>query len=184
MELAARSGLRQPDVSKIERGKIQQTTGIARLAAALDVSPLWLELGDGGAPDWSAPASKGRGVPVDQSMSYRPFDTPPTIKWEGLMAGDADLHQEFVLDVPDDALAPTTPRGTRLIFSRGVPPTFGQGVLVRDRSGGYYVRRYSQRAGGGWIAAASNPAYASLDPTAEAGLEVVAVAMWRAGGEV
>lgn len=50
--LAAAAGIKQSDVSKIEGGRILQTTAIARLAAALRVPALWLEIGDGAEPDW------------------------------------------------------------------------------------------------------------------------------------
>lgn len=46
-EVAKLSGLKQPDVSKIERGQIQKTTSLLGLARALHCSPLWLDTGDG-----------------------------------------------------------------------------------------------------------------------------------------
>lgn len=46
--LAKLSGLKQPDISKIERGKILRTTGLIGLAVALQVRPEWLDTGDGG----------------------------------------------------------------------------------------------------------------------------------------
>lgn len=53
-QLAFASDMKQPDISKLELGLIQQTTGIARLAKALCVDVAWLERGDGEAPDWEA----------------------------------------------------------------------------------------------------------------------------------
>lgn len=44
-QLAKKSGLKQPDISKIERGDIQKTTGIVGLARALNCDPYWLETG-------------------------------------------------------------------------------------------------------------------------------------------
>jgi len=49
--LAEASGLKQPDISKIELGLIQKTTAIARLADALGVSAKWLEFGTGSPED-------------------------------------------------------------------------------------------------------------------------------------
>lgn len=46
-ELALQSGLKQPDISKIERGLIQKTTGMIGLSRALKCSPDWLDTGDG-----------------------------------------------------------------------------------------------------------------------------------------
>jgi transcriptional regulator with XRE-family HTH domain len=51
-QLAKAAGLQQSDVSKIERGEIQKTTAIARLALALRVRPEWLELRAGDDPNW------------------------------------------------------------------------------------------------------------------------------------
>lgn len=46
-DLAAASGLKQADISKIETGRIQRTTGIVGLARALKVDAHWLESGEG-----------------------------------------------------------------------------------------------------------------------------------------
>lgn len=46
-ELAELSGLKQPDISKIERGIIQKTTGMIGLARGLRCNPTWLDTGDG-----------------------------------------------------------------------------------------------------------------------------------------
>lgn len=93
------------------------------------------------------------------------------------------LPDRFICAVPDDALAPTTPRGTRLIFDRQAPPVPGWGVLVQDGDGKRHVRRYVVASGDRWIGAASNPAYAALK-SAEDRLEVLAVATGRFDGSV
>jgi len=46
-EVATLSGLKQPDVSKIELGQINQTTQILGLAKALKCNPDWLKTGEG-----------------------------------------------------------------------------------------------------------------------------------------
>lgn len=46
-QLADLSDLKQSDISKIENGAIQRTTGIIGLASALRCSPVWLDTGDG-----------------------------------------------------------------------------------------------------------------------------------------
>lgn len=46
-DVAAASGLKQSDISKIENGSIQKTTGIVALARALGVDPDWLATGEG-----------------------------------------------------------------------------------------------------------------------------------------
>ena len=48
-DLASRSGVKQSDISKIERDEIQRPTGLLALARALRCNPDWLDTGDG---DW------------------------------------------------------------------------------------------------------------------------------------
>lgn len=50
-KLAALSGVKQSDVSKIERGAIRKTTAIPTLARALQCDPHWLQTGEG-TPGW------------------------------------------------------------------------------------------------------------------------------------
>lgn len=47
VQLANASGIKQSDVSKIERGETLRPTGLIQLAQALQVSPNWLATGDG-----------------------------------------------------------------------------------------------------------------------------------------
>jgi transcriptional regulator with XRE-family HTH domain len=47
VQLANASGVKQSDVSKIERGETLRPTGLIALAHVLDVSPHWLATGDG-----------------------------------------------------------------------------------------------------------------------------------------
>lgn len=49
-QLAEASGVKQSDISKLERGTSQTTTGLVRLASALHCHPEWLDTGDG--PIW------------------------------------------------------------------------------------------------------------------------------------
>lgn len=47
VQLSKASGIRQSDVSKIERGETLRPTGLIALAHALAISPHWLATGDG-----------------------------------------------------------------------------------------------------------------------------------------
>ena len=58
-DLAEAVGMGQPDISKIERGEIERTTGIARIARALLVPSEWLEDGVGDEPDWWVTLTSG-----------------------------------------------------------------------------------------------------------------------------
>ncbi|WP_409930003.1 helix-turn-helix domain-containing protein [Vibrio owensii] len=46
-QLAERSGLKQSTISRIEKGDFQGSAKLVELAAALNVSPIWLSTGDG-----------------------------------------------------------------------------------------------------------------------------------------
>ncbi len=107
---------------------------------------------------------------------------PSTISWEVLMATNQDLPLTFMAAVPDDALHSTSPRGTLFVFRRDVEPAPGKAVLVRDRVGGIYIRRYGQGLGGNWLAQATNSAYVSLQSERD-GLTLLAVATMRTGGD-
>ncbi|WP_082524743.1 S24 family peptidase [Pseudorhodoferax sp. Leaf274] len=48
MQLAEASGVKQSDISKLERGDSRSTTGLVALARALKVDPNWLDDGDTG----------------------------------------------------------------------------------------------------------------------------------------
>lgn len=117
-------------------------------------------------------------------MIQSAFHAPSTLTWERTMTiSKEDLPAQFICAVPDDALTPDTPKGTLLIFSRDAQPRVGWGILVEDRNGVRYVRRYVQSTGNGWSAKASHRDYVSLDPV-EHGLTILAVASWRGDGSV
>lgn len=72
-QLANLSGLKQPDISKIELGRIQQTTEILNLARALKVSPDWLATGKGPKEPQNVPRMALGGI----------FPSPAIIEMEG-----------------------------------------------------------------------------------------------------
>lgn len=109
-ELAAAAGEKQPNISKLERGEIQTTTAIARLAGALRVAPRWLELGEGSESDnWTPSQPAPAGVashPVAQDLRHpEPDDESPKHPWEFIVSVPAsDLPKRFRAAMPDDAL--------------------------------------------------------------------------------
>ncbi|WP_341973170.1 LexA family transcriptional regulator [Roseateles sp. PN1] len=173
-KLAELAGMRQPDISKIEKGLILQTTGIARLAAALNVSAAWLELGQ---EENGEPSPKAQMTPLTpgveaHAMSQIRFETVPSLLWEQLMSEDP--KGTFSIAVPDDAMAPRVRAGTECLFKTDLSARPGAGVLVRDSSGAVYLREYREAPGGAWEAHAANPAYRTLHSVAD-GLRVIAV---------
>lgn len=162
-QLAAASGLKQPDISKIEKGLIQQTTGIARLASALRVPVLWLEIGDDPGPDWTSPAPTGGETSMAHSVSLRPATMRRRITWEQIMTG-ADLGDEFEAVMEDDSMPERAPRGHIVVWRTDKRPEFGKLVLARDTHGRLHVRRKMQAATpSGWCGAPENPSYAAFD---------------------
>ena len=111
-------------------------------------------------PPFGGPQS---GVTLTQELSrLRPTMDPPTIEWGDTL--HAKLPPRFILALPDDALAPDFPAGTRISWSTEKPPRVGSVVLVRDQHGQAHAREYTQgRAPGQWIAAPTGRAFASLD---------------------
>ncbi len=181
--LAAKVGTTQSAIGNIESGARRRPRDLVAIAAALNVSPEWLEIGKGADPAVSIPASSGPVVitPLDESTVIRDCKN---IRWEDLLtllkAGDS-VPARFVLAMPDESMSPTTPQGTILVFDRDCPPIPGHGVLVRDAHGIHYIRRYQQASAGRWQAHAANPAYATLQSDHD-DLTIVAVVTGRFSG--
>ncbi|ALV06673.1 helix-turn-helix protein [Roseateles depolymerans] len=169
-QLAEAAELGQPAVSKIEKGDTQETPAIARLAAAVQVPTAWLERGLGPEPNWSSPA-----VGVAHSVSQLVVETVPTMTWEQIQMTDRDkLPPVFRVQIDDAAMAPRVPSGAWVQFDRRVTPRPGDGVLLRDSTGGVCFRYYRAGRPGCWEAHAENAAYAPLDSQRD-GLEILAV---------
>ena len=136
-------------------------------------------------PPASGPPSGGVAIhPVAHDLSHLKPDHEPTYyTWEFMLSAViADLPKRFRFAMPDDAMAPDTPRGTVLVFSLDAPPTIGHGVLVQDATGQRHVRRYAQGLGGQWKAEARNKAYLTLDSAD--GVQLLAVVVGRETGEI
>lgn len=176
--LAELAGMRQPDITKIEKGLIQKTTGIARLAASLRVPPEWLELGEGDEPDWSAIPNQDETLrdQLAQTMSYRQAKVAPQPWGElTLKAQSDDLDPEFWAVLPDDAIRELAPTGTKLKFTTGLQPNPGDAVLLLDPSGRLVVREFRENLAEGWEGHAHSDVYARVPGNLE-GVRLVAVA--------
>ena len=120
-ELAEAAAVKQSVVSKLERGDMLKTTAIARLALAVQVSPEWLELGNGEAPpplEVSEPRPQYGGLPeglAAQPMSHLARKLQVTkVPWEELVKYEAKGLFEVVL--PDDAVLEVARAGTPAVF--------------------------------------------------------------------
>ncbi len=155
---------------KTGRPREMGTAMARRLEAATNKPSGWMDA------DHASP-----GHEFSQPVS-RVTDPPSTltllITWERLMQAE-ELPPAFVIEVPDNALAPRITRGAKLAFERGVAPQPGNVVLVRDNQGLRYVRRYAQDRGTAWRAQATDEAYMTLESERD-GLVVEAVMAWKA----
>lgn len=94
-EAARLSGVKQSDISKIERGETERPAGLLALARAYQCDPNWLDSGDGMAP-WDTAHSQGNTSPVALGRS----ELVPLISWvqagewsgivDNFQPGDAD----------------------------------------------------------------------------------------------
>lgn len=179
-ELARLAGVSPGTIGNIEAGARDEPQKLVEIAVAAQVTPGWLKLGKGpmrppNAPKGHPPSAGLSIRPEDQDLSQpQPDHERPLITGEFLLSATlADLPGRFRLAMPDDAMAPDTPRGTILFFEREKLPAFGAGVLVQDATGGRHVRRYAQGPAGSWKAEARNTAYLTLHSTD--GLQLLAV---------
>jgi transcriptional regulator with XRE-family HTH domain len=180
-DLAAEAEMKQPDISKIERGQILQTTGIARLAAALDVPVLWLESGDGVEPDFAV-ERRPRGARAEvlasahrmsQELHYiDPQEGSQRVKW-GSMTYD-DLPESYWAEVPDNAMADRIQKGDLVKFEKRRDARPEEFALFEDSAGGWHFRQFMPGAGLDFSAVATRPGYPPIDSKA-AGLKVIGV---------
>lgn len=123
------------------------------------------------------PDLRGRGTPVAQDLIHLSNTIDPiTIAWESILA--TPLPARFRVRVPDDAMVLDDPPSMRTgDWAEFVPATGAQPnqvVLLRDRDGNVYIRRYMLRRPGHWVAVARHSGYAPMDSQAD-GLEVLAL---------
>ena len=73
----AASGVKQSNISKIERGDTGRSMGLLALARAYRVDPNWLDTGDGPAPWDEVPPPPARDAAQEPPAPYRIMRTPP-----------------------------------------------------------------------------------------------------------
>ena len=175
VQLAEKAGMKQSDISKLERGTMQKTTGIGRLAQALWIPVEWLELGEGKMPNFGIGIALVKLTEDREEQAQRlslgaPMIAPKEIGWGDVMTEEAE---RFTLVAEDDAMAPLLSKGQRGIFSRGTLPVAGKPVLLVDGLGDLYIREYRPRTKDRWQAVALNGGYAPLDSVVDK-LDIVA----------
>ncbi len=175
-ELARAAGKTPGAVSQWRSGQTKRLSAEAALGleSTTGWSAQWWTTGRG--PKQRATPSES-GVAHELSFSLDDHGLPMT--WESVMSA-VELPDRFCCAVPDDALAPRSPRGTRFTFERNIEPAPGLVVLVEDQDGNRYVRRYAQGLGNTWTATAAE-GYAPLSSDSP-GVRLVAVAVARWDG--
>lgn len=94
----------------------------------------------------------------------------------------AKLPSRFSVAMPDNSLAGSVEKGTVLYFETDAAPEPGDGILISDRDGRWYIRRYVMR-GSAWLAESPNNAYATLEPQRD-GLTILATMRGRMSGKI
>jgi transcriptional regulator with XRE-family HTH domain len=166
-DVSSRSGVEVGTLGALEARKSKRSEFTKQIAAGFGMT----------VDEFLGSDPSNSGLAQDVSHIPRTVVFPKRYKWEQVMAG-VELGELFETEMPDDANAPEHPKGTVFVWSTQKQPQIGALVLLRVR-GALYARKYRQgREPGHWIAAASNGDYASFD-SADATLELVAVAKYR-----
>lgn len=201
-QLAPLAGMSQSNLSELET-VAHESGKTVQLAAATGVDAHWLATGEGNmlAPKMlisSEPVShwmkdhpssvgvhmEGRGVSLAQELSHPGLPNAPVlIDWSRVLK--PPLPDQFTLIVRDESMVlndpPSMHPGDFAIFSSASSAAPGQVVLISDREGNVYIRRYQQRTPTRWAAVARNDAYETLDSERD-GLKVLAIQTgWIAG---
>ncbi len=94
----------------------------------------------------------------------------------------ADLPDEFLVEVPDNAMADRVKKGYLVKFDKLRTPRADEGVLVANAAGEWFFRQYIPGPGGTFTAAPLNKDYPTLS-SQEHGLQVLGVRVWHRSDE-
>ena len=172
-------------VAKVRDGGAFGLANNLKAAKLFNVSAEWLATGKGAVSAYSSthPPLEGRSTQSQaHALSFESVTVPSWITWEALMQSK-QLPGEFAVRMPDGALGEKVPEGTAMIFKQADAAKPRQCVLVEDKAGGRYIRRYAQASGTSWQAQALDDAYITLHSERD-GLRILAVMAWREGGEI
>jgi transcriptional regulator with XRE-family HTH domain len=161
------SGVAVGTISALENRDSVRSQYVDALAQAFGVDASQLMTGR------DPEALKVTGVQGAQVLSHPRVKTPPLLTLEGVQSVET-LPDVFVIEMPDNSMAPKAPRGCQATMQPSNHPEFGNAALVRTGSGRVFFRECRLNADGSWTAYALNPAFPSLHST-EHGLAVVAV---------
>jgi hypothetical protein len=165
--LMARTGVTDTHITACSKGRRDIGDEMAgSLERGMNKPTGWMDIH----PPESMPYAVTESQPLRLSEPNMP---PIRLAWEALMTSN-QLPPEFETELPDNAMAPDAPRGTRVIFVRGNTAEPGDWILVRDSAGHLYCREYRQVRPGQWEAHARNPGFLPMSNDRD-GLQVVAI---------
>ena len=168
-KLAELSGVEVGTINALENRNSVRSQYAPALAKALQVS---LDELVGNTPHQAGETPQSKQA-VARNLSQSDVTICPVIPWETLMTTDS-LPPRFEVLMPDDSMTPRVRAGQPITFSSRETPRPGDGVLVRDGHGHYYVRIYRQRTASTWECHALNDAYTAMESERDA-LTVLAV---------
>lgn len=170
VQLALASGVKQSDISKLERGDSTATTGLVKLAKALGCSAEWLDTGDGAI--WStAPA---QAIDLDDNhdfpavrrvkfklsagasgfaVDYRDEDGAPIVFRRSWLEGKG-LRAErlFAVSVANGSMEPGLYDGDTVVVNTAATTPKDGVVFAVNYEGEMVIKRLVRDAGQWWLA--------------------------------
>lgn len=176
-KLAEISGVKQSDISKIERGATQSPTGLLALARALGVDPFWLETGDGemhhGQSNLQPVTTRSRAPLISwvaagnleevQDM-YQPGEADEWVETETRLGKNS-----FALRVEGDSMTSqipgdlSFPHGTVILVDPSKACDAGDFVVAKDIVTQKATFKKLVLDGGRWYLKPLNPAYPTVE---------------------
>jgi len=169
VQLAQASGVKQSDISKLERGESNATTGLVRLAKALGCSAEWLDTGNGSIwaskqiqsidlddnPDFPSVrrvrfklSAGATGFAVD----YEDQDGAPIVFRRAWLA-DKGLHAEklFAVSVSNASMEPGLYDGDTVVVNTDATQPRDGVVFAVNYEGEMVIKRLVRDAGQWWL---------------------------------
>ena len=152
-QLSERSGVKQSDISKLERGDSQKTTGLVALARALTVDVDWLDTGDGEMeikPNTQRPEQPDTGPTITipqfdtgggMGNSYLLLDDQPgTIKSWHVDSDWVRLNVKNHTGIKNLCIVTGFGPSMRPMFNPGDPLLVDRGVTICESDAVYFFR--------------------------------------------
>lgn len=158
-ELARQVGTKQQTISYIVRGDgpAQTSRYAAKIAAVLNVNPLWLQTGEGRQTDPIVPTAHSASSSLAEAALVAIFPSSEIGKYllggdvqpsGGLMSEVKSPQEAFAFEITDNSMYPMFKTGDVVVIERGLPPEPSDYVIATTESGDAVFRRYRSKRGG------------------------------------